>query len=143
MHNLRAPLNKLLKKGAKWEWLEVCRKAFDKIKNILTLELSQTYYNPKQEIIMASDASEYGISAVILHKFKDGNTNPVAHASRTLLPAEKKYSQIEKESLAIIHACKKSHKYISIVAINIWFKKGYPYAYGKPVTTIGNHFIEL
>ena len=111
MHNLRAPLNKLLKKGAKWEWLELCPKAFDKIKNMLTSELSLTHYDPKQEIIMASDASEYGIGAVIFHKFKDGNTKPVGHASRTLLPAEKKYSQIEKESLAIIYACKKFHKY--------------------------------
>ena len=87
MHNLRAPLNKLLKKGAKWEWSEACQKAFDEIKNILTSELSLTHYDPKQEIIMASDTSEYGICAVILHKFKDGNTKPVAHASRTLLPA--------------------------------------------------------
>ena len=38
MHNLRAPLNKLLKKGAKWEWSELCQKAFDKIKNILMSE---------------------------------------------------------------------------------------------------------
>ena len=41
---------------------------------------------------MASDASKYGIGAVILHKFKDGNMKPVAYASKTLLPAEKKYS---------------------------------------------------
>ena len=76
MHKFRAPLNKLLKNGAKW----VCQKAFDKIKNILTSELSLTHYDPKQEIIMAADASEYGIGAVILHKFKDGNMKPVAHA---------------------------------------------------------------
>ena len=99
MYNLWAPLNKFLKKGEKWEWSEVCQKAFDKITNILTSELSLTHYDPKQEIIMASDTSEYVIGAVILHKFKDGNTKQVAHASRTLLPAEKKYSQIEKESL--------------------------------------------
>ena len=58
----------------------MCQKAFDKIKNILTSELSLTHYDPKQEIIMASDASEYRIGAVILHKFKDGNMKPVAHA---------------------------------------------------------------
>ena len=35
-----------------------------------------------------------------------------AHASRTLLPAEKNYSQIEKESLAIIYTIKKFHRFI-------------------------------
>ena len=112
MHHLRAPLNKLLKKGTKLKWSEVCQKVFDKIKNILTSELSLTHYDPKQEIMMASDASEYATRQVILHKFKDRNTKLVTHASRTLLPTEKKYTQIEKESLAIIYACKKFHKYI-------------------------------
>ena len=100
-------------------------------------ELSLTHYDPKQEIIMASDTSKYRIGVVILHKFKDGNTKPVAHTSRTLLPAEKKYSQIEKESLAIIYACKKFHKYIHgrrfilqtnhrpLLSINV-LKKGIP-----------------
>ena len=96
MHNLRAPLNKFLKKGAKWEWSEVCQKVFDKIKNILTSELSLTHYDPKQEIILASDASEYGIGAVILHKFKDGNTKPVAYAS-DIITCRKVFSNWERK----------------------------------------------
>ena len=31
---------------------------------------------------------------------------PIAHASKTLLPAEKNYSQIEKEGLSIMFAVK-------------------------------------
>ena len=37
---------------------------------------------------------------------------PVAHASRSLLPSEKHYSQIEKEALAIIFAVKTFHHYL-------------------------------
>ena len=56
-----------------------------------------------------SHASNTGIVAVILHKFKVGKMKAIAHAFRTLLTGKKKkYSQIEKETLAVIFAVKKS-----------------------------------
>lgn len=42
----------------------------------------------------------------------DFSIKPIAFASRSLQPAEKNYSQIEKEALALIFAVKKFHKYI-------------------------------
>ena len=62
--------------------------------------------------MVASDASDIGTGAVILHKFKDGKMKDITHSSRTLLAAEKKYSQIEKETLAIIFAVKRFHKMV-------------------------------
>ena len=112
MHSLRAPLNELLKKEKDWNWTEDCKTAFEKLKQVLTSELFLTHYDPKLEIIVASDASSYGIGCCILHKMPDGSTKPIAHASRTLLPAEKNYSQIEKESLSIIFAVTRFHRYL-------------------------------
>jgi hypothetical protein len=42
----------------------------------------------------------------------DGNEKPIAYASRTLAPAEKIYSQLKKEGLAIIFGVKKFHQYL-------------------------------
>ena len=54
----------------------------------------------------------YGIGACILHKMSTGTHKPIVHASRTLPPAEKLYSQIKKEALAIIFAVTKFHHYL-------------------------------
>ena len=112
MHDLRAPLNKQLKKDKKWRWTPKCQTAFDQIKKALTSDLFLTHYDPKVKSIVASDASSNGVGACILHKMPDGTKKPRAHASRTLLPAEKHYSQIEKEALGIIFAVTKFHRYL-------------------------------
>ena len=79
---------------------------------MLTLKLFLLHYNPGLDIIVASDVSAYGISVCILHKMPDRSTKPIAHSSRTLLPAERNYSQIEKESLSIIFAVTRFHRYL-------------------------------
>ena len=112
MHTLRAPLNKLLWKDKVWNWTMECKMAFEKLKEVLTSELFLTHYNPDLNIIVASDPSAYGISTCILHKMPDGSMKPIAHVLRTLLPAEWNYSQIEKESLSIIFAVTRYHRYL-------------------------------
>ena len=115
MHNLRAPLNALLKKVSTWKWTPECQEAFNKIKNTLTSDLSLAHYNPVSDIIVASHASSHGIGTCILHKMPDGSKKkPVTHTSRSLLPTGKHFSQIEKEALAIIFAVAKFHRYLHV-----------------------------
>ena len=45
----------------------------------------------------------------LAHKMADGSERPVGFASRTLSPAEQKYSQIEKETLACVYGVKRFH----------------------------------
>ena len=112
MKNIRGPLKELLKKDKPWLWTHECLESFEKIKKALTSDLSLTHYNPALDIIVASDASAYGIGACIVHKPPDGSRKAVTHASRSLLPAEKQYFQIEKDALGIIFAVTKFHRYL-------------------------------
>ena len=61
MHDLRGPLNELLKKDKPWVGTTECQKAFEKIKKKLTSDLFLTHYNPDLDIIVASDASSCGV----------------------------------------------------------------------------------
>lgn len=98
-----APLNQLLHKQVQWVWTDKERHAFEASKQLLNVS-SQTlaHFDPKLQIVLACDASAYGIGAVLSHRLSDGTEKPVGFTSRTLSTAEKKYSQLEKEGLACI-----------------------------------------
>ena len=112
MYDMRGPLDNVVKKGAKWIWSKEYEHAFKKIKSCLLADLSFVHFYLKRKIIVVSDASDYGVVVVLLHKFEDGSTMPTAHASRMLLLTEQSYSQIKKGSLAIIYVVKEFHRFL-------------------------------
>ena len=112
MHEIRGPLDELLKSKTPWEWNSKRRNSFMNLKEVIMSDLLLTHYDPNRKIIVAADASNYGLGACIFHEFEDGRIKAISHASRSLTPAEKSYSQIEKEALALIFATTKFHKMI-------------------------------
>ena len=107
-----APLYKLLKQNTRWCWEEPQITTFQKAKDALQSSSLLVHYDSAKPLTLACDASPYGIGAVISHKFEDGSEQPIGFASRTLSPAEKNYSQLDKEALAIIFGIKKFHDYL-------------------------------
>jgi len=112
LSTLLQPLHELLRKGVKWEWTKECEEAFQQSKSELMAGRVLVPYDEKRKLILACDASPYGVSAVISHVMDDGQERPIAFASRTLTKSERNYSQIEKEALAIVFGVRKFHKYL-------------------------------
>ena len=58
------------------------------------------YYDPQKKIELITDASPVGLSGILTQENK-----VVAYASRALTDTESRYSQTEREALAIVWAC--------------------------------------
>lgn len=101
----------LLKKGNDFNWDEKCQSVFEKSKQFLLKNDILELYDPKKPIIIATDGSPYGVGAVLSHMI-NGEEKPVLFASSSLTAAQKNYSQLHREALAIMFAVTKFHNYI-------------------------------
>ena len=106
------PLYQLLNKSTAWSWSPARNNAFERAKTMLTSDSVLIHYDSQKELVVSCDASAYGVGAVLSHKLLDGSERPFAFASRTLSSSERRYSQIEKETLACVFGVKKFHSYI-------------------------------
>ena len=111
LSTLLSPLYQLLRKDVNWSWKKLQEDTFNKAKQLLQSPTLLVHYDCQKEIILSCDASQYGLEAVLVQKMDNGSEKPIAFISRTLSPADKTYSQLEKEGLAIIFAVKKLHQY--------------------------------
>ena len=111
MRSMRGLLDDLEKKD-KFSWTAEHQVAFNKLKTVLQSDLLVTHFRPEVDIVVAADACEYGLGAVISHRFPNGTEKAIAHAGRTLTKAEQNYGQIEKEALALVFAVRKFHRYL-------------------------------
>ena len=96
----------MLQKTEPWSWEPAQQKCFEHAKSLLASGNVLVHFDPEKELILACNASPYGIGAILSHRMSDGQDKPIAFTSRSLAPAERKYSQIEKEGLAIVFGVK-------------------------------------
>lgn len=71
------------------------------------------HYNEAKSLLLSVDASPYGVRAVLAQEDDLGREAPIAFASRTLGSAEKNYSYLDKEGLAIVYGVSHFQKYIT------------------------------
>ena len=122
---LAKPLTDLTKKKLPRQvlWSPECEVAFQTLKTALVNAPVLVTPDPNKRFIVHTDASMFGLGAVLSQIGEDGGEHPVAYLSRKLLPREVSYATIEKECLALVWALKKLT----------------PYLYGRAFTLITDH----
>ena len=121
---ITTPLRELTKKNAKFEWNETHQKAFDQLTSALTSAPCMAYFDMHKDTFVTVDASPVGLSAILSQRTPGQDDNKViSYASRALTAVETRYSQTEKEALAIVWGIEHFHLYL----------------YGKEFTLITDH----
>ena len=117
------PLHKLTRKTAGgYQWNHDCDKAFSLLKQKLTTSPILAYPCFEQPFILATDASEFAVGGVLSQKL-NGDERVISYWSRQLNKAERNYSTVEREALAVVAAV----------------KEFYPYLYGQTFTLFTDH----
>ena len=71
------------------------------------------YFDKNKSAELTTDASPWGLSAILSqHSPGQDERRMVTYASRSLTPVEQRYSQIEREALAIVWAAECFHTYL-------------------------------
>ncbi|MCG8046730.1 MAG: RNase H-like domain-containing protein [Candidatus Thiodiazotropha endolucinida] len=115
---LTEPLRRLTRENEKWLWTDEQEGAFQTLKDKLTSDTVMVYFDPSKETELWVDASPVGLGAILSQDNKI-----VAYASRALSPTEQRYSQTERECLAIVYGVEHFHLFL----------------FGKPFTLITDH----
>lgn len=100
-----------LEKKDKFTWTSVEQGAFEELKAAVGNAETLVAFNPELETRLVADASPYAIGAVLI-QFKNHKPSPIAYASKRLTDTERRYSQTEKEALALVWAVEKYRFYL-------------------------------
>ena len=104
--SIAASLWALTKKTSEFVWSPEHQSAVDRIKKAILAPTSLQYFDSTQPVTIQVDASQRGLGAVLLQA--DG---PVEFASKLLTATESRYSNIEREMLAVLFGLEKFHYY--------------------------------
>ena len=91
------PLHTLRKKDVEFKWSSEHQAAFNQLLTVMTTPTVLKSYDLNQPATLTTDASEKAIAGVLTQ-----GGRPVMFVSRVLTSAEQRYSNIEREALAVV-----------------------------------------
>ena len=125
---IATPLTDLLKgskegkKPGPLDWTDSADLAFRQLRDTFASAPFLRHFDPSQKLRLETDASNFGIGAVLSQPDQDGHWRPVAFWSRKMIPAEQNYETHDQELLAIVAAMKHWRHYLegSQHCIDVW-----------------------
>lgn len=112
LHQIKQPLEDLTRKTHPWSWNQKHDQAMEQIKKVTLSPLLLEHYDPSKTLIVAVDACTTGIGAVLFQRDSHGHERAVYHMAQSLTDAQRNYSQLEKEALALVAAVERFHKFV-------------------------------
>ena len=106
-----APLRQLTKNGEPFVWRLEQQQSFDELKKRLSSAETLGYFDKNAPTKVIADASPVGLGAVLVQQ-QGEELRVISYASRSLSDTERRYSQTEKEALAIVWSCERFHAYL-------------------------------
>lgn len=94
-------------KDKPFNWTSECQKYFELLKQKLTTAPVVQPFSLQKHSVLTVDASQSSIGAVLSQ-----DSHPVIYVSRKLSGAESRYSNIEREALAVVWACKRLEHFL-------------------------------
>ena len=85
-----APLYRLLGASTPWQWTSQEKNVFEASKELLAAPRVLVHYDPQLPLVLACDASPYGLGAVLAHCYPDGSEKPVAYPLFLLIQRQKR-----------------------------------------------------
>ena len=112
-HITRSHLEQCLKKDNVFHWEEQQTRSFQKIKALIAKanETPLRYSDRMKPVTVQADASLRGLAVCLFQKHNEED-QPIAFASKSLTDTETRYTNIERELLAIIFACQHFSTYL-------------------------------
>ncbi|KAK3697503.1 hypothetical protein QZH41_002099 [Actinostola sp. cb2023] len=110
--SISAPIRQLTHKDAKWVWGPDQQHAFASLKASMAAPEVMKYFDPLLKTELIVDASPVGLGAILAQVTHDQGRNVVAYASRSLTDCESRYSQTEREALAVVWGTEHFHLYL-------------------------------
>jgi hypothetical protein len=117
LSSLAAPLRDLIKTDVPYIWEEDHQHTFEKLKSSITAR-SIAFYDVTKPLALEVDASMKGLGACLVQ-----DNRPIAYASKTLTQTQSNYSNIERETLAVVHGIERFSTYL----------------YGRSFTVVSDH----
>jgi hypothetical protein len=105
------PLRQCTRTDKEFQWGEEQAAAFVELKRTLSSSTTLALFEKTARTTVVADASPVGLGAVLL-QMQNGTQRPISYASRSLTNVERRYSQTEKEALALVWACERFNMYL-------------------------------